>query len=134
MKLQDAYASESNALGNWGAIGYVAPGGTNFTYSGAEPQVTCETTTSELIDGKCYKKDTDGKEAGVATGAAVTKGWAAANVVVLNDCPASANSNPNWQLDATIGLAASTKAAVTYTNTVNSKCSGLTPNFGNIGK
>lgn len=30
MKLQDAYASETNALGKWVAIGYKAPGGTTL--------------------------------------------------------------------------------------------------------
>jgi hypothetical protein len=132
VKLQDAYASESNALGNWAAIGYVKPGGTNFSYSGNDPTVTCA-DDSKLKDGKCVNKEDEAK-AGNATGAAVTKGWAAANKVVLNECAASTDEAPNWQLDATIGLAAATNAAVTYTNTVNTNCSGLTPNFGNIGK
>ena len=132
MKLQDAYASESNALGDWAAIGYVKPGGTNFTYSGATPEVTCA-TGSKLKNGACVDA-TDEAKAGVSTGAAVEKGWAAANVVVLNDCAASTDDAPNWQIDAVIGTAASAKAAVTYTNTVNENCAGLTPNFGNIGK
>ena len=44
VKLQDAYVSESNLVGTWAKIGYVAPGAakagddgttTNFTYTGA---------------------------------------------------------------------------------------------------
>ncbi|WP_308604173.1 hypothetical protein [uncultured Fibrobacter sp.] len=132
MKLQDAYASETNALGKWVAIGYKAPGGTNFTYAGGDvsPATTCATGgTYDAVTGKC--KNAEGTEV-AATGSSITDGWTAANTIKLNDCPAQVN----WKLSAAVGLAASDNGSVTYTQTIvdETNCGGLTPNFKAIGK
>ena len=130
VKLQDAYASETNALGKWVAIGYKAPGGTNFTYAGGDvaPSVTCSAGAYDEASGKCK----DGETVTSATGAAITDGWTAANTIKLNDCPAQVN----WKLSAAVGLAASDNGSVTYTQTIvdEDNCEGLTPNFKAIGK
>ncbi len=129
MKLQDAYASETNALGKWVAIGYKAPGGTNFTYAGGEtaPATTCPNGAT-LNDGKCKNGETEVS----ATGSSLTDGWTAANTVKLNDCPAQVN----WKLSAAVGVAAEDNGSVTYTQVIvdEANCAGLTPNFKAIGK
>ena len=69
VKLQEAYASENNAVGTWAQIGYKDPGAgnghktTNFDYS----------SQAEAADGK----------------------WVASNRVALNDC----NANNTWTLE-----------------------------------
>ena len=135
MKLQDAYASETNALGKWVAIGYKQPGGSNFTYAGGDtdPTVTCPTGyTYNKTVSKCQKTE-DGKTIdGDATGASLADGWTAANNIKLNDCPAQVN----WKLSAAVGVAATDNGSVTYTQEIvdETNCGGLTPNFKNIGK
>lgn len=109
VKLQEAYASEANAIGSWKMIGYVAPGAakagdqgttTNFTYTSGM------TTESVAI--------TDG-----ATGA-----WKAVNNVALNEC-----SSGNWQIDV---VNSGTGNSVKYNATTT--CAQLTPTFEKIGK
>ena len=71
VKLQQAYAAESNAAGGWTLIGYTAPGTngvtTNFTYTGA-------------ID------------ANGSTADATVNAWKAAPNVDLNDCASAGRS------------------------------------------
>lgn len=116
MKLQDAYASETAALGTWTLIGYVAPGAkasdgtsstTNFTYSGGTtvPATTCATGTLNSAS-KCEVTAEDGtKSDGTANGSSLTKGWIATNVAQRNDCSPAAN----WDVSASIGLSTSNK-------------------------
>ena len=113
VKLQDAYAAESNKLGTWALIGYTAPGtkktadefsSTVFKYTGG---------MSEAVELKA-----EGAEA--QTGA-----WVAEALTALNDCPEKAT----WSIAVT-----GATTGVTYENTYSSEdCKPLTPNFENIG-
>jgi prepilin-type N-terminal cleavage/methylation domain-containing protein len=113
IKLQDAYVSESNTLGTWTLIGYVAPGAssaaqespstTNFVYSGAIASATS-------IDASTTAPNA----------------WKANNRVALNDCAIDAG---NWHVD----IAANTNGnSVRYT--AQTACDQLTPSFSKIGK
>lgn len=108
MKLQQAYASESNAIGGFKLIGYETPGTngvtTNFTYTGAVGAT--ETTTDDTEDA-----------------------WKAEANVALNDCAKTST----WDIKATI---ASTTGVVSFDATLSdeSNCLTLTPNFKLIGK
>ncbi|PWJ35397.1 type IV pilin protein [Fibrobacter succinogenes] len=113
VKLQDAYVSESNALGTWELVGYVAPGAssagqtspatTNFTYYGS---LTAATE--------------------ISSGTSVTDAWVAKNNVALNECTAN---NGKWD----IAIAGNSNGnSVKYTATTN--CDQLTPTFEKIGQ
>ncbi len=110
VKLQEAYFSERNVVGNWTLIGYKAPGDsgvtTNFHY-------------------------TEGNAADSTTGA-VDGAWKAKNKTQLNDCA----SGDNWAIKVTpTAAAASVAASVAFDATVaNAGCQALTPNFASIGK
>ena len=118
MKLQDAYAAESNQLGTWQLIGYTAPGTkassdsystTTFTYTGA-------ISSAEALTEAGVEKD---------------NAWKAEALVALNDC----KKNSTWVLKVT-----GKTNGVTYVNTITNNgggttadCEALTPNFTNIG-
>lgn len=115
VKLQDAYVSESNLVGTWAKIGYVAPGAakadgssetTNFTYTGA---ITSDTLAVANLGE--------------------TEGWKAAARVALNDCAIGSA----WTVSVTgntNGNSVSYKAAPPA-----DKCGdALTPTFNKIGK
>ena len=114
IKLQDAYVSESNQLGSWELVGYVAPGAssanqsspqtTNFTYSG--PGITSATS--------------------IEAGTVADNAWKADNRVALNDCAIGAG---NWKIKIT---ANSNGNSVSYDATT--ACTQLTPSFEKIGK
>lgn len=114
MKLQDAYAAESNQLGGWTLIGYTAPGtkGTN----------KYETTNFEYSSTPAWDKT----EALTEAGADMKGGWIAKAKVALNDCKATST----WTLDVK-----GATAGVTYTNTISdpTNCTPLTPSFSQIG-
>ena len=113
IKLQDAYVSESNKIGNWTLIGYVAPGAssasdaspstTNFTYYGSGTFVS-----------------------GVADIADMADAWVAKNNAALNDCAADAGK---WDIAI---KANSNGNSVSYDASTN--CAQLTPSFTKIGK
>ena len=136
--MQDAYVSETNALGKWSNIGYAAPGGTNFTYAGGDVAATntCPSGyTASEDDGKspCYKSDDKGNVVtSPASDSKITDGWTAQNNVKLNDCPAQVN----WKISAVTGSSATNTGSVTYTPTIvdATNCTGLTPNFTSIGQ
>lgn len=124
VKLQDAYVSESNKVGSWKLIGYVAPGAkkaedegetTNFAYKAGNP----------AADADAAKDITDFKTA--------TKVWGAANIVALNECDIQAKTaaldDAHWSISIT---ANSNGNSVTYTAATG--CTQLTPTFANIGK
>lgn len=69
MKLQEAYASENNAVGTWAAIGYKGPGS--------------QASNSSVSSTFTYGQGSDG--AGT---------WEAKNKVALNDCQA----NQTWSI------------------------------------
>ena len=113
IKLQDAFASESNKAGTWKSIGYVAPGAaaagssgvtTNFTYTGG---IEADVEIAE----------------GTPNAAA---GWNASNNVALNDCKIGTGA---WKVAVT---AASNGNSLTYVATT--ACGELTPSFAKIGK
>ena len=112
VKLQEAFASESNAMGGFKLIGYQAPGSstanggqtTNFTYTGA---ITANSTTTTTT----------------------ADAWKATARVALNDCPI----NATWDIQTSI---ASATGVVSFDATLGNSgsCSTLTPNFTKIGK
>jgi prepilin-type N-terminal cleavage/methylation domain-containing protein len=109
VKLQEAYASESNAVGGWTLIGYQAPGAsgktTNFTYTGA-------------LDGNSTTND-----------ASTPNAWKAVANVALNDCA----KGKFWAIAANMNA---TKGTVSFTASLDDEanCLTLTPNFKLIGK
>ena len=114
MKLQDAYAAESNKLGTWTDIGYTAPGTKQsggsfksnvFEYSGDMTAATDLTTEGAAPTGD---------------------EWKAAALTALNDCPSSAT----WTINVT-----GKTTGVTYVNGYSNEdaCKPLTPSFENIG-
>lgn len=149
MKLQEAYAAETNALGNWASIGYKASGGTNFTYAGGniDSKLTCaEGYTYDDNAKKCQKSEngtygaatsstnnftyTDASgwsdnTIALATGAT---GFSASNKAKLNDCGAAAN----WKIAIAAGSAAGEATFTPSTHSAN--CIQLTPNWKMIGK
>ncbi len=121
IKLQDAYVSESNKVGSWKLIGYVAPGSAKAESEG-------ETTNFKYLAGGTLAAN--GSDAAVASFNATT--WAAVNKVALNECAAQANGtadNANWKI-TTVG--ASNGNSLKYT--ASTSCSQLTPSFDKIGK
>ena len=121
VKLQDAYVSESNKVGSWKLIGYVAPGAATASVEGA-------TTNFKYLAGSDVAVAADAQD--VKDFSAIT--WAAANKVALNDCAAQPDADAagaNWTL-TTAG--ASNGNSVSYTAATN--CSQLTPSFDKIGK
>ena len=123
IKLQDAYVSESNAVGSWKLIGYVAPGSTsaasegsttNFGYLAGSPAADAESATAIFSYGSA------------------TKVWGARNLVALNDCAAQASAAlaaANWSISITKN---DNGNSVRYTAATN--CAQLTPSFDKIGK
>jgi len=138
--LQDAYAAETNAVGKWDNIGYIAPGGNTFTYTGGDvaPSTTCATGTWNETKNQCWvpaTTDGEGKavaeHAGTPSGSSITKGWVASNNAKLNDCDPAAH----WDISSAIGLAASNKGSVAYTKSeLSAVCAQLTPNYTAIGQ
>ena len=115
IKLQDAYVSESNSLGTWTLIGYVAPGAssasdnspktTNFTYYGSI------STATEI-----------------SSGTSENDAWVAVNRVALNDCSANGGK---WN----VNIAGNSNGnSVSYTAQVSTACKQLTPSFEKIGQ
>ena len=119
IKLQDAYVSESNKVGSWKLIGYVAPGSTSAATEGSTTNFAY-TAGSEI--------DVDATSAvDIAGFDAVT--WQAKNLVALNEC---AIDDANiWTVTT---KAASNGNSVTYEAEVPDACLQLTPSFTKIGK
>ena len=114
MKLQDAYAAESNQLGTWQLIGYTAPG---TKASANEYSSTVFKYTGALADTVGLKE----------TGAtAQDDAWKAEALVALNDC----KKGESWSIAVT-----GATTGVTYEGSYSAAddCEALTPNFKNIG-
>jgi len=128
VKLMDAYAAETGAVGAWNMIGYVAPG----TKTSAEGSATTSTTTAFTY--------TDGYTAGNtvlvgtlnAAAASGTTGWTATNKTALNDCAV----NSNWTIKLGKGDASAAGSLVSYSaaNPTGDGCATLTPAFSQIGQ
>lgn len=120
VKLQEAYASESGAVGNWANIGYIAPGtkGTD-----------AEHYSTTVFD---YENKFSGANSGTtmvnALGSTFVDAWEAKAKTALNDCPI----NSIWHVKI---AAAGTGATVKYQASIDGssvECSSLTANFKNI--
>ena len=102
MKLQEAYASENNAVGTWTQIGYKDPGAgnnhmtTNFDYS-------AKATTADGM-------------------------WQAKNRVALNDCVA----NSTWSLKTEYTSSTGNLTTTANSSNVPNCVTALTPNFCKI--
>lgn len=108
--MQEAYASEKNAVAGWGEIGYTAPGTKTDS-------IHFTTTNFQYIGGGAI--------------------WTASNTAKLNDCAAiaspSATSN-SWKMEAEIANESAGDGSVVVTRTVAANCGGLTPSFDQIGQ
>lgn len=137
MKLQDAYAAESNALGTWKVIGYSMPASSQFNYTeGTSLTITCTSGTANEEKTACLDtKDSEGKvtAAGVVGSSKNEEAWTASNIAQLNDCTAG----KNWIIGAEVSVAGTSTTnagSVVYTPSVNGAgCTALTPNFTKIG-
>ena len=113
VKLQDAYVSESNKLGTWTLVGYVAPGAS--TASDASPSTTNFTYYGTIA-----------AETEISSGVSANNAWVAQNRVALNDC---AINTGNWHVDISTN---SNGNSVSYD--AQTACTQLTPSFTKIGK
>lgn len=78
MKLADAHAAETGAVGTWAAIGYIAPGSKN----GPESYTTTVFDYTNSFTGADTQKGTTM----VGSLSAATEGWRATTKTALNDC------------------------------------------------
>ncbi len=115
VKLQEAYFSESNAIGGWTMIGYKAPAA-----SSAADSISTSGSNFDYSQQGSYTN-------GTITTASATALWQAKNKVVLNDCAVS-DANV-WQIKGTIS-----SALVTFSASTSSICTPLTPTFSKIGQ
>ena len=121
IKLQDAYVSESNEVGSWKLIGYVAPGSTSAASEGSTTNFAYTAGTDLPAAGSTLTIS------GVGTAGKIT--WQAKNRVALNECQVlDANK---WTLTT---KAATNGNSVTYTAAVTDACRQLTPTFEKIGQ
>ena len=124
VKLQDAYAAETGAVGKWANIGYIAPG----TKADASHSSTPVFSYIDNFQGTGDTGSTLVGALGDDTGA-----WEAKNNTALNDCAV----NSSWTIKLSKGSTASNGSPVEYTAAapdVNGNCGSLTANFANIGK
>ena len=121
VKLQDAYVSESNKVGSWKLIGYVAPGAKSASEEGANFKYYAG--TSPAIDA------TEGLALSGEGGFAESVVWGAVNTAALNECALqseTAAANANWKVSA---KAASNGNSLLYKAEVSTNCKQLTPTF-----
>ena len=120
IKLQDAFAAETGAVGSHGKIGYVIPASSNFTYTDPGAWTDDNTTTLGVL------------------GTTATVHWQADNSTKLNDCA----MHSNWQV-AVQAATASNQGVVDYlagvkgesagtSATTSGNCLTLTPNFAKM--
>ena len=122
VKLQDAFAAESGAVGSHTRIGYVLPASSNFEYTDPNSSAFTGDGTTNL----------GGLTAFVAH-------WQAKNIAKLNDCA----MNSEWQVQVKQATS-SNQGVVDYAAGVNAttegfgksatvgNCLGLTPSFKNL--
>jgi len=124
VKLQDAYAAETGAVGKWANIGYIAPG--------AKQNNSSESYSTTVFD---YTNSFEGANDGstmVGSLNAATEGWRATAKTALNDCKISSfwfikfNKSGN-------GASVSYTADVDPNGGTKTDCTSLTANFSNIG-
>ena len=112
VNLQDAYAIEAAKAGDWGQIGYSAPGSrsTSASYKSANFTYTDTKTT----EGVVYV-------------------WSAIATQKLNECTGGSNAS-TWTLTATAGTASTNKGNVGYQAGGDGVCTALTPAFLKLTK
>jgi prepilin-type N-terminal cleavage/methylation domain-containing protein len=124
INLQDAYASESNKLGSWQAIGYSGPGTkTSAATSG----------TSQVYESGNFW---------YAEGTMGTADWSASPRTKLNDCaalasaPTTAATTHSWYLASTFTNAGGGDGEGNITLKADgiAACTSLTPAFANLVK
>ena len=119
INLQDAYAVESNKLGNWQSIGY----------SGAGSKVS--TSGSQVYESGNFW---------YAEGAVGTADWSATPRTKLNECgpgsqPTEASAEDSWYLASSFTAGEGDgEGNITFTAEGTEACIGLTPSFKNIIK
>ena len=125
VKLQQAYISETVAVGNWDIIGYKGPGAN--TKGTAEGGAVSSNNNFSYADLGTYTQNS-------AALSGSTVGFAAMNKANLNDCTGStadvSSTNQHWTITVTSGGSSAGDATFTAATT----CAELTPNFGMIGK
>ena len=123
VKLQDAYAAESNKVGSWKLIGYVAPGAKSAGEAG-------ETTNFKYFAGTSPAIDADEGKAISGEGAFAEQAvWGAVNVAALNECGIQNETTAgaaNWKVTA---KAAGNGNSLLYKAEVSADCKPLTPTF-----
>ena len=123
VKMQQAYISESVAIGDWGVIGYKGPGDedvkSDLTGGGKS-----HTTNLEYTESQTFANNT------VALGSSDIIGWNAKNLAKLNDC----NPAINWQVKVKENTNSAGDAEFTATVLNQATCLALAPNFEKIGK
>ena len=127
VKLQDAYASESGAVGSWKLIGYIAPGAKD---KDSKDKAKYSTNVFDYTD---EFKGADKNTTMVANLDDYTEGWKAEAKTALNDC----GIQSTWALTmkaAGNGDALSYKAEIDAKGTDASEddCLSLTANFKTI--
>ncbi len=107
INLQDAYVSEKNAVGDWGQVGYSAPG--------------VKSTSAKYTSKEFTYEETE------------TGNWTATNINKLNDCTAGTTG---WTLtaEATGGVSGTMTVTAVSTGTGVAECLTLTPSFVELAR
>ena len=109
--------------GNFGIIGYTAPG--NITTAGSnEKSAVSQTTNFEYSDAK------DGYVNGTADLGSAEQTWTAKARVALNDCKVDSE----WKISVEKATAAADAVKFTAELGDVTNCQALTPSFDKIGK
>ena len=126
VKLQDAHAAETGAVGTWQMIGYIAPGAKQNN-SSEEYSTTVFDYTNKVFTGANNGTTMVGNLSAVI-------GWTATAKTALNDCKIGSHWDITMQKS---GEGASVKYTASTTDlggsANNSNCTSLTANFANIG-
>lgn len=108
--------SESNVVGSWKVIGYIAPGATSAGVAGSTTNFKYEIGSLSMTNETA------------AIPASAAQVWKATNIPALNDCAANTCV---WELAA---VKAGNGDGVTYEATTPTNGKPLTPTFEKIGK
>ena len=107
INLQDAFVAENNVVGDWGQIGYTAPGAKQNNAS------------NQFKSKEFYYLGGNGT-------------WAAGNLNKLNDCAAENNTATHWTLTA--AATGSNSGTMTVTAGGDAGCKTLTPSFDGLAR
>ena len=126
VKLQEAYMSEANAYGTWVLIGYTGPGTIDAKGGSSESPVS-------------YTNNFSFTGASIAdTTSESVVGWAAWNIVALNDCGVTGSKGTTttdgaqWTV-TTRKMDGVSDGAYFNTSVNDDDCEPLTPTFSKIG-